>query len=182
MKRVYTGEGLPKTDNTDWAHTVIRITTKSEETYAVDMTGAQYGWRESVIPWQQYNNSRMRMIKEVGAFGNTRIYCKTRAKKMGERHEWIHSIRERFAQLVDGAIAGWQKNNISLSDLLRLPEHEFQERQASLLSFIDECLQQYKALQESIGGFTSGIEWKYGDFRDSIPPDCGLMLGRRLPS
>ena len=37
-------------DTTDYLHSVIRITSKNGDKYILDLTGAQYGWQETVTP------------------------------------------------------------------------------------------------------------------------------------
>ena len=183
LKRAYPGEGTLTIDGTDYTHTVIRITTGSGGTYALDMAGAQYGWHEAIIPWELYSASRIREIKGVVPFGETRVFCKKRAKDMGERQEWIHSIKGCFAQHVDGAVAWWQRDNISSNELLRLPEDEFQKRKASLLGCISEFMQRYKSFQESKDGFVCQVGPKYGVFdREFTSSVRGIPLGRRPPS
>lgn len=164
MRQVYGGEGPPVIDGTDYAHTIIRVTTMNGETYALDMAGAQYGWYEPVTPWQSYNTSRVREIKDVVPFGGTRVFCKTRADNTGGQHKWVHGIKEGFAKSVDEAVEWWQRRNIPSSDLLRLPEHEFQKRRGSLIDTVDEFLQLYKAIQESNGGFTVREGFKHGGY------------------
>ena len=140
-------------DAAEYPHTIIRITTKSGETYALDMAGAQYGWDEVIIPWELYVNTRVRAIRNVMPFGETKAFCKTRAENMGEQCTWIHQIQEGFAKNMEDAITGWQSGHIPTTKLLRLPEQEFQRKQSSLLDAVDQSLQLYKMIQESEGRF-----------------------------
>ncbi|KAI1083051.1 hypothetical protein F5B20DRAFT_596272 [Whalleya microplaca] len=39
-------------------HSVIRATVTSDEQFAVDLTGAQFGWAETLVPWQVYMQHR----------------------------------------------------------------------------------------------------------------------------
>lgn len=50
-------------DATDYSHLVLKITLGNGEQYAVDMTGAQYGWTEAILPWNFYSASRIRSIQ-----------------------------------------------------------------------------------------------------------------------
>ena len=131
---------------------------KNGETYALDMTGAQYGWYEPVTSWPLYNASRVRKCKEDRSFGGIRDYCKSRAVKSGGRLQWNRRIKEQFAETVEGAVAWWQKGHISLTELLRLPEHDFQKSQASLVDVIADLLQRHKNFEEAQGTFkTAGV-------------------------
>lgn len=126
---------------------------KNGETYAVDMSGAQYGWHECITPWQSYNSSKVRKIRDVSPFGRTKVFCKMRADNMGTQQQWIHGMQENFTRCMNDVVAAWQMSNIPCADLFRLPEHDFQHRQASLLYCVDELLQRYKAFQASNGAF-----------------------------
>ena len=168
--------GRTGVDGTDYVHTIIRVTLKNGESYAVDIAGAQYGWHEPVTPWQLYNASRVREIKDVPPFGGTRASYKTRVNNMSEQRKWIHSIKENFAERVDCALAWWQRGNILSIDLLRLPEHEFQKRQTSLLSCVDDFMQRYKTFQDSYGGFNVSGDFKHGGFdRDFTSSALGTV-------
>ena len=160
---MYLNEGVRGFDDTDYIHTIIRVTMKNGETYSLDMAGAQYGWHESVVPWKLYT-TRVREVKEVLPFGGTKIFCKTRAKTMGPQREWIHSITEIFAKYMDGAITWWQTSNISTADLLRLPEYEFQKKKTSLMEVAEDHLRLCKTLHESRGYFE--IEGKFNEGPD----------------
>lgn len=153
MKSVYPGEGALRVDGTDYAHTIIRVTMMNGETYALDMAGAQYGWHESVTPWQLYNAARVREIKIVMPFGDTKVLYKVRANDDGKQRQRIQEIIDNFAEVVDDAVVWWQRKNIALIDLLRLPEHEFKSKRAFLLDAIEENMQRYKAFGESQGAF-----------------------------
>ena len=160
-------------------HKVIRVTTRSGESYALDMAGAQYGCDEPILPWKLYTVLRVREIREVVPFGQTKVFCKIRANLMGEQCKWIQCIHENFAENVEGDITWWQRGKISTSKLLRLPEQEFKQRQASLLGVVDQFSKLCKALQESKGAFEvkgGFIHGAYDRTFSSAAP--GIISGR----
>ena len=167
LLRVYPNEGNPKIDATDYHHNIIKIITRNGEVYALDMTGAQYGWTECIVPWQIYVESRIREVKDVVPFGGTKVCSNMKAKETGGQYQRVHNIKVLFAQVVDGAVMLWQRGNILTTDLFRLPAQEFQKKQASLLDAVEELLQKEKAFQESQGsfeskrGFRDGFEKKF---------------------
>lgn len=175
LKRVYLNAGAPILDGTDYNHDIIKITTRTGEIYALDMTGAQYGWTECIVPWSHYVKSRVREVKNVVPFGETKVWCLKRAKETGGQYKTVHDIKVLFAQVVDCAVMFWQRANILTTDLFRLPEQEFQKKQASLLDAVEELLQKEKAFQESQGtfeskgGFSNGFEKKFHTFVASGP-------------
>ena len=164
LKRVYSGQGPLMIDGTDYAHTVIRITMKNGEVYAFDMTGAQYGWDECITPWNLYSNSRIRELMEIVPFGETKVRYKMKANNTGGQSKWIRQIKDCFARYVECAMTLWQRDNISMTSLLRLPEAEFQRKQAYLLDAVEDAMQRTKAILESHGG----LEVKAG-FKPWIP-------------
>ena len=170
-------------DGTDYTHTILRVTTKNGETYALDMTGAQYGWCEPVISWPLYNASRVRKFEEILTFGATRILHKARAVKSGGQLQWNRDIKEQFAEVVDGAVDRWQKDHISLTELLRLPERDFQKSQASLVDAVADWLQRHKNFQEAQGVFNFTGGFKGGELdRVFTRATCGMASPESLAS
>ena len=135
---------------------------KNGETYVLDMTGAQYGWHEAVASWPLYEASRVRSCREVQTFGGVRVFCKARAVKSGGQLQWIRGIKEQFGRTVDGAVDWWQKDHISLTELLRLPEHDFQKNQASLVDTVEDLLQRHKNMLEEKGSLNVAGGFKEG--------------------
>lgn len=48
-----------------WTHNIVRITLPCGLQFALDATGAQYGWREVLSPWPAYKAHRVRVIGET---------------------------------------------------------------------------------------------------------------------
>ena len=167
LLRVYSNEGNLNIDATDYRHKIIKIVTKTGEIYALDMTGAQYGWTECILPWKIYVESRVRELKDAVPFGGTKVWGNMMAKETGGQYQRVHNIRVFFAQVVDAAVMLWQRGNILTTDLFRLPEQDFQKKEASLLDAVEELLQMEKAFQESQGSFqckgrlTGGFEKEF---------------------
>ena len=171
LLRVYPNEGNPKIDATDYHHNIIKITTRNGEVYALDMAGAQYGWTECIVPWKFYVESRVGAATNVVPFGGTKVWSNMEAKKRGGQYQWVYGIKVLFAQVVDGAVMLWQRGDILTTDLFRLPEQEFQKKQASLLDAVEELLQKEKALQESRGSFESKAGFRDGFEKKFISAD-----------
>ena len=167
LLRVYPNDGAPKIDTTDYRHIIIKITTRTGEVYALDMTGAQYGWTECIVPWKLYVESRVRKVEKVVPFGETKVWYYKRANDIGGQYEWVSCIHELFAEVLDGAVVFWQRSNITATNLVRLPEQEFQKKQASLLDAVEDLLERQKAFRKSQGmfelkgGFKDGFEKRF---------------------
>lgn len=68
-------------------HEVIKITLHSGETYALDLSSAQYGYFEPIVPWDSYVASRVEnwVIREelYDHFGGRRKHYETLGKEGG---------------------------------------------------------------------------------------------------
>ena len=162
MRWLYPTAGAPpEIDSTVYDHSVLRVTMKDGQSYALDLAGAQYGWQESVMTWERYSASRVQKKTSSVPFGETRVFCGIVATSTGGHHEWMHRVSQTFAKTVEEALVSWRTANISLVDLVRLPaESEFQEKQSSLLDTVDKLLQRYRTLQESEGGCEVKVGFK----------------------
>ena len=55
-------------DNTVQPHSILQLTLPNHETFAIDITGIQYGFPDdddAVIPWDIYRNSRIQSVRQV---------------------------------------------------------------------------------------------------------------------
>ena len=143
---------LFNSDPSECMHTVLHVYTGTEE-YALDMTGAQFGWTECIVPWKFYHDSRLKEMDGTAGFGMIKKVAKAKNNDNGEPMGWYHRVNERFARSVDDAVRLWQKENTELRYLLRLPEREFGEKRGSLLDVVEQSLRLCKAKYESTAGF-----------------------------
>ena len=142
-----------RVDATDYLHSVVRITLKNGDKCILDLTGAQYGWQEIVTPYHIYQQSKIRLIKEILPFGGIRQFCKERAENTGGMAKWHHSVDTGFETVLNGILQLWQQRNMSLSTLLRLPDDQFRVQQAGLLEMLEADLQNYRKFGTEGGAF-----------------------------
>lgn len=128
----------------DYQHAILRVTTLSGEHYALDLTGAQYGWTEPVLPWDTFLASRVGRIDKIEYFGRYKTYVKAKNLSLGKERTYIHSINEDFEDKLMKFLRSWAENDIPLAALLLLPEKEFQERQEGLVKDTDWVMQLYQ--------------------------------------
>ena len=140
-------------DGTDYAHSVLRVTLGNGERYALDTTGAQYGWPETVTPWDLYCEVKVQSIKSIHPFGYTKEFCKARAEKIGGQRLWMEQILALFANSLEQTFALWQRDNGSLSVLINLLDPEIDLNQASLLGMIEDGLWRKEEYWASLGAF-----------------------------
>lgn len=119
-------------------HIITRVTLKSGECYALDFTGAQYGYHEPVIPWDLYVDTRVECLTRTQHFG-----CKEGIllsdQDCAERSDLgdVRKLDRVFTMLLNEALDVWQKQNLSFSALLKLPEDTFQQRQSEFIRFLE---------------------------------------------
>ena len=131
-------------DATVYPHSVIRLTLKNGEKYILDLTGGQYGWQETLTPYNIYQQSKIRLIKEVLPFGGTRRFCKERAENSGGMAKWHHQADIGFETALNDLLNQWQQRNMSLTTLLKLPDDQFGRQQAGLLDMLEAGMQKYR--------------------------------------
>lgn len=130
-----------KKDENEYFHQLLRVTLSNGEKYAFDITGAQYGYHESVVPWHQYIDSQVKEIVGTDTFGMDRTIAVS-DELCGEPGYpgLIMSCNKEFMKVFDSTVRDWQKENTTLSAMLKLPEDTFRQRRASLTEYIERLL------------------------------------------
>ena len=131
-------------DATNYPHSVIRLTLKTGDKFILDLTSAQYGWPEVLTPYNIYQQSKIRVIKEVLPFGGTRRFCKERAENSGGMAKLHHQADVGFETVLNNLLTQWQQTNMSFTALLRLPDDQFGRQQAGLLDMLEAGMQKYR--------------------------------------
>ena len=155
-------------DATDYRNLVLKITVGNGEQYAIDMTGAQFGWTEAILHWNFYSASRIRPTAEgekVMSFGQTKTNLREFCLKAGRERERTYKIYEDFGKVLDGLFAQIEADGIlpKISALVRLPEVDFKAQQEELLYTVRHHLERVKALFEEqgslkIAGYCGGLD------------------------
>lgn len=124
-------------DNTTYAHAIVKATLQNGETYAIDITGPQYGHYDPVVPWDLYAESRVREIVTASHLRDVEESQKTAGSKLGGIDPG-KSEEELFVEVFVAAAKSWQVRNGPLDDMMKMREETFKKKQASLVDFIDE--------------------------------------------
>ena len=66
---------------------------------------------------------------------------------------WMETMMAVFADALDHRVALWQRDNTSLSAMLKLSEGECVKKRASLLDAIGRGVQKYKKIRTAEGVF-----------------------------
>lgn len=130
----------PKVCSFTCRHQVLQVTLKNKEVYALDMTGAQYGWPlPTTMPWGTFLKERVEIVKEIRKFGETAQDLRVeRAATNNEEILYYHQAMDEMKQFFNMLLKQWQNNVSLLKDMLKLPEEDFQRKQASLFQFMNE--------------------------------------------
>ncbi|KAI9737478.1 MAG: hypothetical protein M1834_009633 [Cirrosporium novae-zelandiae] len=142
-------------------HVVLKVLLKNGEEYALDLTGAQYGYFETVIPFNEYKQSRVGtgVIRENMVFGaRKRIYTDVKKTCISNGNDITLLLTyEKFAAAFNQAVRDWQKdNNLELSDMLKLPEEGFVEMQEHFLSDVKKRLGEFAVKRDETSFHISG--------------------------
>ncbi|THY29052.1 hypothetical protein D6D00_03862 [Aureobasidium pullulans] len=126
----------------DWFHHIFRAVLPSGETYAIDLTGAQYGWYEPIIHWAKYMERCKQVItptKEGNPLGNMArtMLSATFSDARDDRTDMQRAIPmcgECLKLQFNQAFADVRERYIPGYNLLRLPQPAFKEAEEEILS------------------------------------------------
>lgn len=144
-----------ESDSAKSEYVTFRITINEDEDYALDITGAQFGFYDPLTPWASYQQNRIETLGRVRNLTSLRDGYRVRSKKFGQRKGWDVTRKSQNGELAKSfalAWESWQVENEALSAMLELCEGAFRKRQGELLDFIDERISaKKKQLQKAKG-------------------------------
>ncbi|KAJ9666716.1 hypothetical protein H2201_003120 [Coniosporium apollinis] len=126
-------------DEVDYRHHIMKVKLKSGEVYAIDITGAQYGFHRAMVPWAEYM-STIHGAQNY-AFGTARDVIRERLRVRD-----LESLLERYNEETGLVFkttlteALWLAGGLSLPRLIRLPEPAFREKQTQILRHVQAGL------------------------------------------
>ena len=136
-------------DPTPYPPEILRIQLRNSERFAIDMSGAQFGWYEPVLPWDTYIHLRLggksNRVTAINPFG----YGLHRANNIAKMPDlpwnpWpsVTSFNLSFAETANSATEEWsgREKFRTLSDILRLPEVEFVDKKEELCQAVSKSL------------------------------------------
>ena len=135
--------------DTDFEHEFLKVRLMDGgEEFALDLSSAQYGYFEPVVPWREYLQTHvLRLVtrQHFNYFGGAK------QRLLAERgHEDINGIvanlNAESSQELFSSTKDWEKENgMTILKMLKLPREEFEMKQKLLVAFIAENLGQYHA-------------------------------------
>lgn len=154
-KVAYRDEFGKRDNSTMMGHEVLRLSRKKGPAYVLDISGAQFGYHETIMPWEQYQKERVVKIVKVCRFGHNHDLPKDNLKKyfrpnMAYTEANMHLVKQFYlslrANVLDAAITAWQKTEkLPITQLLKEPKHDFYIHMEALLKHIDQSLKKFNA-------------------------------------
>lgn len=125
-------------------HCVLRVTLHTGETFAIDFTGAQYGWRSQLHTWNTYIEHRAKRINGVTTLGITSLH-ESAVYSLFAPHsieKATRAFRTNVAHdgLVRGLVTYFVQHQTSVKDLLSLPCSSFVRERAQLVNFVKDSI------------------------------------------
>ncbi len=119
----------------------------------MDVTGAQFGFYDPVTPWASYQQNRIETLGKIRPVKRLRDSHRLPSKDFSKEKGWDatrKALNGQFAKTFGSASKSWQAQNGTFSDMLKLREGTFRQRQGELLDFIDLRIgARMKQLQEA---------------------------------
>ncbi|KAL8952512.1 MAG: hypothetical protein Q9222_001580 [Ikaeria aurantiellina] len=122
-------------------HYVFKITLAKQESWALDLTGAQHGWYDTpMTPWSIFVEEQLDRtlnIRDLGAMTQGKI-AKSRRAGPGKitSTDIMGSLKDSFKN----SNTNWQRKNVSFGDMLRCSEENFKSYQSQLVDSMESCV------------------------------------------
>ncbi|KAH7313677.1 hypothetical protein B0I35DRAFT_480348 [Stachybotrys elegans] len=121
---------LPRHDN----HSVFRVTLPSGDRFAIDITAGQYGWTETLIPWDTYEAQRVERIAQVLAVD----YYEDKPTTPNKIYQPMTEAMNKFRVDMLWELGTWLRGKLDrdyggATAMLNLAEDEYNKALASLV-------------------------------------------------
>jgi hypothetical protein len=174
-------------------HEVLKVTLKDGgEQYALDLAGAQYGYYEPAIPWEEYVEARVENFIDRPGFQYFGGYKKWIKNSLPQEDDWhfggdlnkgldqIHIIANE--SLKEGTKKWEQIQKMSVQKLLRLPAADFDVKQKELIQVVRSATAFCKKfIGEKMRGWARALKTEEGiltvNTLQSLKNRCVTQLG-----
>ena len=132
----------------DIQHEIIKLTLRSGEKYAFDVSGFQYGYPSPVTPWNVYERERVfEMISMDPAPKSEKLirvddfsfeYMVNYANRVIATKQSHRNISEQVMETANFHVLEWQADSkVSIEELWNLRRDKFEVSMANLINFVD---------------------------------------------
>lgn len=127
-------------------HTLWRVELKrSKEQYALDLTGAQFGFHDPVVPWDVYAESRIGQYiykaHNPSYFGRDKTTLMNRCSEQNLNGYLSRTNRATALSFHLGVVDWETRHQLTVGAVLRLPEEAFKQMREELVQSVDTQLQ-----------------------------------------
>ncbi|KAE9362604.1 hypothetical protein N431DRAFT_475780 [Stipitochalara longipes BDJ] len=120
----------------------------SRESYALDLSGAQYGYYDPIIPWHEYLEARVVRVQSTKApqyFGRMKDWY---VRQVGERKKdiiWaIMHLNSVASRKIMDTILAWEKDQkITVQEMLRQPLQTYLAIQGDLIGSVAKTVEDF---------------------------------------
>ena len=128
-------------DNSKLEHVIFKITINENEDYALDVTGSQFGFYDTLTPWSSYQQDRIEKLGKILPLSRLRDSQKLPGKNSSQKNRagaTTKALNRQSAETFDSTLKSWEEKNGKFTAMLRLREDGFRKSQGELLDFVDE--------------------------------------------
>jgi hypothetical protein len=124
-------------------HCLLRVSLHAGEAFAIDLTGAQYGWREQLYTWHTYVQHRAKNVESIGPLGGvkqleTLVLSMDSPTSLGGAS---HTIRRNIMEgLTRSMVTDFVQRKTTAKELLSLPQSMFILERARLVSHLKDFI------------------------------------------
>ncbi len=130
-------------------HQLLQVTLKCGEMYAFDISAAQHGYYEPVVPWEHYAHHRVKKVRSSAPFGQ----AQRNKREYIPPTNWgfaINSVNE-FWSIKLGGYFILHEARTPVSEMLKLPDQDFCVAQEELLQDLAGYLKYLKKIFQEKG-------------------------------
>ncbi|ORX95499.1 hypothetical protein BCR34DRAFT_462614, partial [Clohesyomyces aquaticus] len=142
MQIIYSGRPLTQY-NTSYTHFVLRLKSASGATWAIDITGGQYGIHRAFWDWADYEEKNIELIKTVLDFGKNKQFIEASSKLQGEGG-MLYAIGLQAMVHAEKAVKKWEQGSRKeLSMILAEPEPEFNRLKEEVVKIVRQAVKKF---------------------------------------
>lgn len=137
--------------------------------YAVDISGAQFGFREPVLPWEEFASQRIQQLEAIHVFGHAKTLTDKWMAKSTAHHIanfWNNKIvSEELIKILDDWL---ETKKANLAAVMKLKQEAYEEQSSELLAALNEGVSQFVKAGLSNNNLAVAIDTKYQGIRQEM--------------
>lgn len=127
-------------------HFGLMVALHTNEVFAVQLTGAPYGWFEPMIPWRKFKDERLEAIDERWPYAEglpTFLERNENPMRFHGAEQWESFTAQSFCNIMVGH-ANEESFGLSTGkakEVLEMEESDFEEKERELLAYARDAMQ-----------------------------------------